>query len=129
MAVRLAREEGLFAGISAGANVVASARIAQELGPGRKVVTMLPDQHMAEVEAADYNRQTLAEAERVRDFLAAHYRTARRAEPMWRAVAQAVPPPSLDDLSDRIERAVTPTRWDLFFGVSLILLVLEATPT
>ncbi len=60
-----------------------------------RLVTMLPDRHMAEVEAADYNRQTLAEAERVRDFLAAHYRTARRAEPMWRAVAQATPPPGL----------------------------------
>ena len=29
------------------------------------------------------------------------------------------------DFDDFIERAVTPTRWDLFFGVCLILLVLE----
>ncbi len=43
MAMRLAKEEALFAGISAGANVVAAAQIAQELGPGKKVVTMLPD--------------------------------------------------------------------------------------
>ena len=60
-----------------------------------RLVTMLPDTAMAEVEAADFNRQTLAEAERVRDFLAAHYRTARRPEPMWQAVAQAEPPSSL----------------------------------
>ncbi|KTT68764.1 tryptophan 7-halogenase [Sphingomonas sanguinis] len=60
-----------------------------------RLITMLPDRHMAEVEAADYNRQTLAEAERVRDFLAAHYRTARRAEPMWRTVTEATPPPGL----------------------------------
>src|SRR6266536_877215 len=33
----------------------------------------------------------------------------------------------LVDFDDFIERAVTPTRWDLFLGVSLILLVLEAT--
>jgi len=33
----------------------------------------------------------------------------------------------LVDFDDFIERAVTPTRWDLFFGVALILLVLEAT--
>jgi TRAP transporter 4TM/12TM fusion protein len=33
----------------------------------------------------------------------------------------------LIDFDDFIERAVTPTRWDLFFGVALILLVLEAT--
>jgi len=31
------------------------------------------------------------------------------------------------DFDDFIERAVTPTGWDLFFGVSLVLLVLEAT--
>ena len=60
-----------------------------------RLITMLPDRHMAEVEAADYNRQTLAEAERVRDVLAAHYRTARRTDPMWQAVAQATPPPGL----------------------------------
>ncbi len=33
----------------------------------------------------------------------------------------------LVDFDEFIERAVTPNRWDLFFGVSLILLVLEAT--
>ncbi len=33
----------------------------------------------------------------------------------------------LADFDDFIERAVTPTRWDLFFGVCLVLLVLEAT--
>jgi len=31
------------------------------------------------------------------------------------------------DFDDFIERAVTPNRWDMFFGVALILLVLEAT--
>ena len=31
------------------------------------------------------------------------------------------------DFDDFIERAVTPNRWDLFLGVALILLVLEAT--
>ena len=60
-----------------------------------RLITMLPDRAMAPIEAADFNRQTLAEAERVRDFLAMHYRTATRPEPMWRAVAQAAPPPSL----------------------------------
>jgi TRAP transporter 4TM/12TM fusion protein len=33
----------------------------------------------------------------------------------------------LVDFDDFIERAVTPTRWDIFFGVILMLLVLEAT--
>ncbi len=43
MALRLAREEGLMVGISAGANVHASVGIAKRLGPGRTVVTVLPD--------------------------------------------------------------------------------------
>jgi cysteine synthase A len=43
MAMRLSREEALFVGISAGANVLAAQQVAQELGPGKKVVTILPD--------------------------------------------------------------------------------------
>lgn len=43
MAHRLRREEGLFCGISAGANVVASLKVARELGAGKTVVTVLPD--------------------------------------------------------------------------------------
>jgi len=43
MTGRLAREEGLLVGISAGANVVAAGRLALELGPGKTVVTVLPD--------------------------------------------------------------------------------------
>lgn len=60
-----------------------------------RLVTMLPRGAPTPVEAADYNRQALAEAERVRDFLAAHYRTARRDEPLWRTVAAVAPPASL----------------------------------
>ncbi len=40
---QLAREEGIFVGISAGANVLASRRIAERLGPGKNVVTVLCD--------------------------------------------------------------------------------------
>jgi cysteine synthase A len=43
MTLRLTREEGLLVGISAGANVHAARIIAQRLGPGRTVVTVLPD--------------------------------------------------------------------------------------
>ena len=43
MALRLAREEGLLAGISSGANVVAAIQVAEDLGPGKTVVTLLPD--------------------------------------------------------------------------------------
>lgn len=41
--VRLAREEGVFVGISAGANVFAALQVAQRLGPGKNVVTVLCD--------------------------------------------------------------------------------------
>lgn len=43
MTARLTREEGLLVGISAGANVWAALRVAERLGPGLRVVTMLPD--------------------------------------------------------------------------------------
>jgi len=43
MARRLAREEALFAGTSSGANVVAALRVAEGLGRGAHVVTLMVD--------------------------------------------------------------------------------------
>lgn len=43
MARRLAAEEGIFAGASSGANVVAALRLAERLGPGATVVTIIVD--------------------------------------------------------------------------------------
>lgn len=43
MAVRMACEEGIFAGISSGLNVTAALQLAQELGPGHNVVTVACD--------------------------------------------------------------------------------------
>ena len=40
---RLAREEGLLCGISSGSNVAAALKLAKKLGPGKTVVTILPD--------------------------------------------------------------------------------------
>lgn len=43
MSDRLVREEGLFAGVSAGANVQVALRLARQLGRDKRVVTVLPD--------------------------------------------------------------------------------------
>ncbi len=40
---RLAREEGLFCGISSGTNVACALKLARKLGPGKTVVTLAPD--------------------------------------------------------------------------------------
>lgn len=46
MAFRLAREEGLFAGTSTGANLIAALRLAEQLGPRATVVTVMCDTGM-----------------------------------------------------------------------------------
>lgn len=43
MARRLVREEGLFCGGSSGSNVHIAVKIAREIGPGKTVLTVLPD--------------------------------------------------------------------------------------
>jgi cysteine synthase A len=56
MARRLAREEGLFAGTSSGANVVAAIRIAERLGPGKRVVTLMADSGLKYLSTDVYRR-------------------------------------------------------------------------
>lgn len=46
MIPRLAREEGLFAGTSTGANVVAALRLAEQMPPGATIVTVMCDTGM-----------------------------------------------------------------------------------
>jgi cysteine synthase A len=43
MARRLAHEEGILAGISSGANVFAARKIAERLGEGKTIVTIICD--------------------------------------------------------------------------------------
>src|ERR1051325_7638629 len=40
---RLAREEGILSGGSGGTSVYAAVQVAQRLGPGKRVLTMIPD--------------------------------------------------------------------------------------
>jgi cysteine synthase A len=56
MARRLAREEGLFAGASSGANVVAALRVAERPGPEATVVTMLCDSGLRYLSTDLYNQ-------------------------------------------------------------------------
>jgi cysteine synthase A len=43
MSRRLAKEEGLLCGISSGSNVFAAVKMAEKLGKGKRIVTILPD--------------------------------------------------------------------------------------
>ena len=56
MARRLAREEGLFAGASSGANVVAALRVAERLGPEATVVTIMCDSGLRYLSTDLYNQ-------------------------------------------------------------------------
>jgi cysteine synthase A len=57
MARRLAREEGLFAGTSSGANVVAALQVAARLGPAAKVVTLMADSGLKYLDTDVYRRR------------------------------------------------------------------------
>jgi len=57
MARRLAREEGVFSGTSAGANVVAALRVGERLGPGATVVTLIADSGLKYATTDVYRRR------------------------------------------------------------------------
>jgi cysteine synthase len=54
MTARLAQEEGIFAGISTGANIVGARRLAEELGPEAVVVTLAVDSGFKYMSGAPY---------------------------------------------------------------------------
>ncbi|GAA2878685.1 cysteine synthase A [Streptosporangium fragile] len=56
MARRLAREEGLFAGTSSGANVLAAIRVGQRLGPAARIATLLVDSGLKYLSTGVYRR-------------------------------------------------------------------------
>jgi cysteine synthase A len=57
MARRLAREEGLFAGTSSGANVIGAIRIGERLGPNASVATLLVDSGLKYLSTEVYRRR------------------------------------------------------------------------
>lgn len=62
MARRLAREEGLFAGTSSGANVVAAIQVGMKLGPGATVVTLMADSGLKYLNTDVYGSRSAAAA-------------------------------------------------------------------
>ncbi len=58
MTRRLAREEGLFAGTSSGANVVAAIEIAKHLGPDAKIATLMVDSGLKYLSTDVYRKLT-----------------------------------------------------------------------
>ena len=57
MARRLAREEGLFAGTSSGANVIAAIRTGERLGPDASIATLLVDSGLKYLSTDVYRRR------------------------------------------------------------------------
>ena len=62
MARRLAREEGIFAGTSSGANVVAALRVAERLGSGATVATIMIDSGLRYLSTDVYRRTPITAA-------------------------------------------------------------------
>jgi cysteine synthase A len=62
MARRLAREEGLLAGTSSGANVLAAIQVGMKLGPGATVVTLMADSGLKYLNTDVYASRSAAAA-------------------------------------------------------------------
>ena len=60
-----------------------------------RIVNAMPGRGCAAVELHEYNRQSLAEAERIRDFLCLRYATSGRPEPFWNDMRKRDLPASL----------------------------------
>jgi cysteine synthase A len=56
MARQIAKDEGLFAGTSSGANVIAALRVAERLGPDATVVTLIVDSGLKYLSTDVYRR-------------------------------------------------------------------------
>ncbi len=60
MARRLARDEGLFAGTSSGANVIAAIKVGERLGPNASIVTLMVDSGLKYLEYRRLRQKELA---------------------------------------------------------------------
>lgn len=91
-----------------------------------RLISMMPDRDCSAVELWDYNRQSAAEAMRIRDFLVLHYAVARRhSHAFWReAGARDLPPSLAHTLTQFRERGRLPFYEDETFAKDSWLAVL-----
>lgn len=70
----------------------------------RRAVTLLPDRDMNPLVLAEFNRRTAAEADRVRDFVAAHFLLSkRRVGQFWQSINDPALPDSLSHTLEQFE--------------------------
>ena len=72
-----------------------------------RLVRLLPDRRHDPLNAEEFNRATVGEWERIRDFLILHYHVNTRPEPFWQACARA---PIPDELAYKIKHFVAHAR-------------------
>jgi Pyridoxal-phosphate dependent enzyme len=107
MARRLAREEGLFAGTSTAANLVAALRVAETLGRGATVVTIAVDSGLRYLRTAPY--ADWGTRGRCTDFRACRGRTLPEASSVCQRLAR---PRSAQDFPRFLAaRMIWVTRW------------------
>jgi tryptophan 7-halogenase len=66
----------------------------------KKLIDMLPYDGIHQANVDEYNRQSVFEFERIRDFLILHYRANQREEPFWKACQNMEIPDTLKEKID-----------------------------
>lgn len=72
-----------------------------------RLIRLLPDRRHAPLNAEEFNRATVGEWERIRDFLILHYHANSRPEPFWRECADA---PIPDELAYKLKHFMAHAR-------------------
>jgi tryptophan 7-halogenase len=72
-----------------------------------RLLRLLPDRHHDPLNAEEFNRATVAEWERIRDFLILHYLANSRSEPFWRSCAEM---PIPDELAYKMKHFMADAR-------------------